>query len=149
MTIEGVTLGIDQKEAGVIAEILVEENTEVAVGKSIAVVVNGSDEYEAYTSKYSEHDETAAVTEDEIDQALNMTMIKQVKQLIRSNAISEEDNFAHDLLSLCRQKNADLVDAFDASFDGDEFNDDTFDAAFFIDNARSIVAKHKLDGVST
>ena len=65
--------------------------------------------------------------------------------------INEEEDFAHDLLSLCRQdgsSNTELLEAFDASYDGDEYNEETFESTFFIQNARTIVAKHNIDEVT-
>jgi hypothetical protein len=48
-------------------------------------------------------------------------------------------DFAKKLLSLARKGDAELMAAFQASFEGSAFNDDTFDAGFFLDNARDIV----------
>ena len=173
VTIEGVTLGIDQKEPGVIAEILASEESEVPVGKSLAIVVGGNEEYEAFVAKYRNIEEgavseagtgtgaatvgtTSSGSETDTgghsepapapaaDHISNITLIKTAKNLIKTNAINGEDSFAHDLLSLCRQGNPDLIDAFEASFDGDDFNEATFDADFFISNAKSIVSKNNV-----
>lgn len=165
VTIDGVTLGIDHSERGVIAEILVEEEADVPVGKSLAIVVDGVEDYEAFVAKFKKLDEESeeqektsensttteqptSSTTATANQTSNLTLIKIVKHLIKTDAINEEDDFAHDLLSLCRQhghSNTELLEAFDASYDGDEFNEETFEPTFFIQNARTIVAKHNIE----
>lgn len=167
VTIDGVTLGIEQKEAGVLADILVAEDSEVPVGKTLAIVVNGREDYDSFVAKFKnledkseqaaagsvEHQITST-TEPSSSETVPVsaespfvTLIKTVKSLVKTGAINEDDDFAHDLLSLCRHENKEILEAFDASYDGDHFNEATFEATFFINNARSIVAKHKLDAV--
>jgi pyruvate/2-oxoglutarate dehydrogenase complex dihydrolipoamide acyltransferase (E2) component len=158
VTIDGVTLGIDRKESGIIAEILVDEAAAVPVGKSLAIIVDGAEDYEAFMAKFKKIEEEApeeragtenveSSTEQSTtsgDQVCNITLIKAVKHLIKTDVINEADDFAHQLLSLCRQGHPALLEAFDASYDGDDFNEETFEASFFIDNARAIVAKHSI-----
>lgn len=158
VTIDGVTLGIDQEQPGIVAEILVAEDSNVHVGKSLAIIVEGDEDYAAFVAKFkSLDDETDAighgseaddasddtVTADTDNMTSSLALIKTVKQLIKTDAINSEDDFAHDLLTLCRNshRNKELLEAFDASFDGDDFNEETFEASFFIDNARTIVGK--------
>jgi pyruvate/2-oxoglutarate dehydrogenase complex dihydrolipoamide acyltransferase (E2) component len=157
VTIDGVTLGIDHKDSGVLAEILVATEEDVPVGKSLAILVDGVEDYEAFVAKFKKLDEesdnekadnqesTGTTTTANPSQVSNITLIKTVKKLIKTDVINEEDDFAHDLLSLCRQGNSELSETFDASYDGEEFNEETFEAAFFIQNARSIVAKHNME----
>mmetsp|Transcript_9099 Transcript_9099/g.15383 ORF Transcript_9099/g.15383 Transcript_9099/m.15383 type:complete len:236 (+) Transcript_9099:74-781(+) len=168
VTIDGVTLGIDQKEGGVLADILVAEEADVPVGKTLAIVVNSADDYDAFIAKFknlqedvnedsttsetttstsSMKQEPTSTADGASDTSHNIIiLIKAVKNLIKTGAINEEDDFAHDLLSLCRHDdNQELLDAFQASYDGDEFNEATFEESFFISSARSIVAKHQLD----
>lgn len=162
VTIDGVTLGIDQKEGGVLADILVPEESDVPVGKTLAIVVERLEDYSAFVAKYKQLEENDvelpskpdAVTDQSSptetastpDTSNNITLIKTVKNLIKTGAINEGDDFAHDLLALCRHENYhELLDAFEASYDGDEFNEATFEESFFINTARSIVAKHKMD----
>lgn len=146
-----------------IAEILVPEESDVPVGKSLAIVVDKVEDYDAFVEKFKKLDEVNENTQEQEEQdskdsttestaasnqASNLTLIKTVKNLIKTDVINGEDDFAHDLLSLCRQhgpSNTELLEAFDASYDGDDFNEETFEAAFFIQNARSIVAKHNVN----
>ena len=41
--------------------------------------------------------------------------------------------------SLARQGNKDLLNSFEASFEGSTFNSETFDIKFFLENAQDIV----------
>jgi hypothetical protein len=47
--------------------------------------------------------------------------------------------FAKKLQALARAGDATLIDIFEASFDGKEYSEDSFDKKFFLDNAKSIV----------
>jgi hypothetical protein len=47
--------------------------------------------------------------------------------------------FAKKLQSLARKGNPELLAAFEASYEGTEFNQDSFDEKFFLENARDIV----------
>lgn len=47
--------------------------------------------------------------------------------------------FAKKLQSLARKGDSELMAAFEASYEGSSYNQETFDEAFFLDNARDIV----------
>jgi hypothetical protein len=47
--------------------------------------------------------------------------------------------FAKKLQSLARKGNPELLAAFEASYEGAAFNQETFDEKFFLDNAHDIV----------
>ena len=51
--------------------------------------------------------------------------------------------FAKKLMSLARKGNADLLSTFEASFEGNEFNLDSFDRKFFIENAKEIIKENE------
>lgn len=48
-------------------------------------------------------------------------------------------DFAKKLQSLVRKGDKDIMDAFQASYDGAAFSRESFDAKFFISNAQEIV----------
>lgn len=52
-------------------------------------------------------------------------------------------DFAKTLQSLARRGDARLMEVFEASFDGDTFNAESFDDGFFLGNAKGVIDNHK------
>lgn len=62
----------------------------------------------------------------------NICVLPYVKHYYRSV-------FAKKLQSLARKGNKELLAAFEASYEGASFNQETFDEAFFLENAKDII----------
>jgi hypothetical protein len=59
---------------------------------------------------------------------------------MRSNGLQPVHiEFAKKIQALARKNNAALMAAFEASFDGIAFNEETFDKKFFLENAKEII----------
>lgn len=67
------------------------------------------------------------------------TVMREVRKLIKEGLIEDESDFAKRLQTLCRKGDKDIITLFDSSFEGNNFNIETFDKKFFIDNAKEIV----------
>ena len=65
--------------------------------------------------------------------------------MIHAGTIEEGSEFTRKLTSLARKGDKDLIAAFEASCDGEFFNPLSFDVAFFLDNARDIVAERAVE----
>ena len=72
-------------------------------------------------------------------------MLREIKELIVAGKIAEGSDFARKLASLARKADKDIISAFEASCDGEFFNPATFDASFFIDQAKDIIAERAAD----
>ena len=66
-------------------------------------------------------------------------IMREVRHMIKEGLIEDGSDFAKKLQTLCRKGDKDIVTLFDSSFEGTNFNIDTFDKKFFIDNAKEIV----------
>ena len=67
------------------------------------------------------------------------TLMREIRHLMKKGDIDQNTEFAKELQYLARKGNPELVSIFESSFDGAEFNEDTFDIKFFLENAEEIV----------
>ena len=66
-------------------------------------------------------------------------LMREIRHLMKKGDIAQDTDFAKELQYLARKGNVELVSIFESSFDGAEFNEDSFDVKFFLENAEEIV----------
>mmetsp|Transcript_9090 Transcript_9090/g.15070 ORF Transcript_9090/g.15070 Transcript_9090/m.15070 type:complete len:223 (+) Transcript_9090:83-751(+) len=139
------TLTIDAKEPGIMANILVHEYETVDANTPIAVYALSKDYYMNYLAKAKSDMESAHMkqladdmVEEKGKRPDTKVLMRVIKHMINSGTI--EADIASQVLSLARKGNIELMNSFEASFDGVSFNDETFDEKFFIENIVDILA---------
>ncbi len=77
-------------------------------------------------------------------------ILRHVKHLIQNGTIDENSEFCSDLRRLIRKENKFIRVTFDASFEGEVFNEESFDNKFFLQGAADIIEDMKeADAAST
>jgi len=146
VTLDDLTVALDAPRAGVLAEILLYPGKLCKVDEPIALYCESNEDYLEYINESRvavlEAEMVAQVTEQLAESAEKpsaKTMLREIRHLIQTGAIVDGSEFAKKLQSLARKGDADLLAAFEASFEGSSFNLDTFDSKFFLDNAKSVI----------
>jgi pyruvate/2-oxoglutarate dehydrogenase complex dihydrolipoamide acyltransferase (E2) component len=149
-----VQVAVDAHQPGVLSKILVQNGEIVAVDQPIAIFVDDLKEYmelvEASRIATAEAELIAEMKSDTDDATIKSNskiLMREIRHLMKKGNIEQDSEFAKELQYLARKSNPDLLSIFEASFDGQQFNEETFDVKFFIENAEEIVkesieAKH-------
>mmetsp|Transcript_120658 Transcript_120658/g.237221 ORF Transcript_120658/g.237221 Transcript_120658/m.237221 type:complete len:221 (+) Transcript_120658:66-728(+) len=149
ITLPIATIGIDAKESGILAKIIVDRYATAPADSDIAMYALNKESYmnflaesrmeaidEAKLQEYAESEDEKNLKHEKPDAA---TLMRVVRHLIQNNNVKAGSDFAKKLLSLARKGDAELLAAFEASYEGSSFNEETFDHSFFLENARDIV----------
>eukprot|EP01031_Cornospumella_fuschlensis_P024857 gene24857-30034_t len=137
------------ESSGILTEHLAKEEIPVAMNKPFASYVLSKEAYMSFIDskhdalKDAEHlaeaNEVIAAKNSEPKKPDTMLVMKEIKHLIQSGMIEDGGDFAKKLQSLVRKGDKDIMDAFQASFDGTVFSRESFDSKFFLSNAQEIV----------
>lgn len=156
VSVGDLVVGVESQHAGVLAQICVPAGeTEIAADCTIALCVDTAEDYTRFLQKQlraaresieaaapeavAAPAAVAAAPEPEAGGAKVTDLLREVRALINSGVVVEESDFAKKLLSQCRKGNRELLSVFEASFEGETFDHATFDANFFLDNAKDIL----------
>ncbi|CAM9637600.1 unnamed protein product [Pylaiella littoralis] len=144
--LEQFSVGVKVETTGFLAEILVDAGTEgVPVGADIGTIVHSEEDI----ALYQQAQETPAPAREEHDNASEpvetfswKNVLRDVLRLRQENKLSEDDASA--LMSLARNKDSELLQAFEGCFEGDEYKGEIDDELFLaqvIDIARTRTKK--------
>ncbi|CBJ48962.1 conserved unknown protein [Ectocarpus siliculosus] len=133
--LEQFSVGVKVETPGFLAEILVEAGTEgVPVGTDIGTIVHSEEEialYQQAQAHESEDKEVKADTEVIADPAGTFSwkdVLKDVLRLRNGGMLSEGESST--LMSLARNKDSELLQAFEGCFEGDKYKGDIDDDLF-------------------
>lgn len=151
VTCEGVTLNLNTGQDCYLAKVLKKAGETVDVDKPIGLYVNTKDDLMSVMDEDRHADYDAAHAADVEELKISKTkgfdqkmLLRQIKYLIDTKKIEDGSDFSKQLLSLARKGNTELLSIFEASFDESKSGSyeamiDSFDAKFFLDNAKDIV----------
>ncbi|CAM9468304.1 unnamed protein product [Ectocarpus sp. 12 AP-2014] len=133
--LEHFSVGVKVETTGFLAEILVEAGTEgVPVGTDIGTIVHSEEDialYQQAQAHDSEDREVKADTEVTADPAETFSwkdVLKDVLRLRNGGMLSEGESST--LMSLARNKDSELLQAFEGCFEGDNYKGDIDDDLF-------------------
>ncbi|CAM9468881.1 unnamed protein product [Ectocarpus sp. 12 AP-2014] len=133
--LEHFSVGVKVETTGFLAEILVEAGTEgVPVGTDIGTIVHSEEDialYQQAQAHESEDKEVKADTEVIADPAETFSwkdVLKDVLRLRNGGMLSEGESST--LMSLARNKDSELLQAFEGCFEGDKYKGDIDDDLF-------------------
>ena len=147
-------LEISAPFAGILADIRVNLHQPVRSDAEVAVVCDSQDSYLNYieASRIRVHDEelikeleeAKAEKKVEIKPSAGL-LLREVKHLLQQGKLDAKNDaaFVSQLQALARKGHPELFTVFDASFEGTQHDPDTFDAKFFIENARALVDERR------
>jgi len=134
--------------AGVLADIIAEKNQVIKTAGQVAVVCDSKESYLNYIEeariKHQEEERLKQVTEvkeEKIIRPSSGSLLREIKHMLDAGKLDavKDAQFVAALQALARKGHPELLAAFEAAFEGSSFNIDTFDVAFFLDNARAVV----------
>jgi hypothetical protein len=67
-------------------------------------------------------------------------ILRVIRHLTEQGSIPEGSEFAKELKRLIRKADPDIIATFNASYEGDTFNEETFDGKFFVQESSDIIA---------
>jgi biotin carboxyl carrier protein len=141
-------LEIESPFNGLIANILVEQNVPLPVNSELVIVCDGKESYMSYfeNSRIAAQEEEMArvIAESQAEREVKPSatiVLKEIRHMLEMGILDRKQDltFIKSLQSLVRKENNEILTAFDSSFEGIYFNTNTFDAKYFIEQARDIV----------
>ncbi len=133
---------------GVLSSILIQPGKKVPTNSAIAEYVDTMDQFieireiQREQNQHHEAENIETVKElldDSKDGKTDIKIIlREIRHLIKEGEIQDGSDFAKRLQKLARTGDKDIITLFDSSFEGTNFNIETFDKKFFIDNAKEI-----------
>ena len=162
VSLEGLSIGVEIPEDGYIAQILVEEGKTIPAGTIIARYSDSLEDLNEYKDKKRKEEEKLNQTHTEtISESVKKDtkdLLREIKHLIHSGQIEEGSGklisiesltvsitclewieFAKKLQSLARKSDGELISLFEASYEGENFNAETFDIKFFLENSKELI----------
>eukprot|EP01041_Mallomonas_annulata_P008758 gene8758-18116_t len=148
VTLDGLTIELNTEQDGYLAQVIKQKGDIVTVDEPIAMYVTDKENYLEFIDSEREADREAQLVEkittdseeaadkQKID---NKALLREIKYLINEGKIKEGSDFAKKLQSLARKGNTELISIFEASCEGNKFDQSTFDIKFFLENAEEIV----------
>lgn len=149
ISIAGLEIALECQHYGIVMEKLVNEGQIIEVGEPIIAYAPTPEAYAQYIDHKRIVAEEAIMAEEAMElqaeakekskKPTNLVLMREIKHLIQDGDIEEGSEFAKKIQALARKNNAALMAAFEASFDGIAFNEETFDKKFFLENAKEII----------
>ena len=140
---------------GILADTLVEAHLPVPTDEGVAVLCETREAYMEYFDavRVAAHEaemvrvlqEAKAEREIRPSAGIVLREVRHMQQQGHLEAASEDPTFVSHLMTLARKGHPELLVAFDASFEGMYFNAETFNAAFFLEQAKVIVSAEQAE----
>jgi len=142
---------------GVVADCLIEAHLPVSTDEDVVVLCETRDAYMSYF-------EAVRIAEQEVEMIRILEEAKAEREIRPSAGIvlrevrhmqqqgdlaslaAADASFVPALMTLARKGHPELLAAFDASFEGLYFNPETFNTAFFVEQATAIVSAEQSEG---
>eukprot|EP00903_Cladosiphon_okamuranus_P015534 g14341.t2 len=133
--LEQFSVGVKVETPGYLAEILVEAGTEgVPVGADIGTIVHSEEDIAVYQRAQVTASKEQEVAPDPVETFSWKNVLKDVLRLRQEDKLSEDD--ASVLMSLARNKDSELLQAFEGCFEGDTYKGEIDDDLFLAQSRR-------------
>eukprot|EP01032_Pedospumella_encystans_P016560 gene16560-18890_t len=143
------TIGIDAKEDGVLAKIVVTTHETAPADSTVALYAISREYYMNYLAESMEHavdSEKLAHAVEAVEEATKKpdasVMMKVIKHLIKDGDLDGKSEVGKYIQSMARKGDEELLAAFAASCEGSSYHQETFDEDFFVSNATAIAEEH-------